>query len=183
MRNMATIDIKTVRNLLDYDAETGLFRWRVSRGGTAQPGVVAGTRHTEGYTRINVDGNFHYAHRLAWAFVYGVQPSGEIDHINGDRADNRIVNLRDLSCLGNNRNKRLLDENRSGVCGVSWHKKAKKWMATIGVGNKQVYLGLFATVEDAKAARDAASVRYSFDPFHGEPDTVRAAREIGASSV
>ena len=82
-----------LRQLLDYSPETGLFYWRVKRGSVAA-GTEAGTWHGNGYRKIHIDGVPHLAHRLAWLYVHGEHPTGEIDHRNGNPADNRISKLR-----------------------------------------------------------------------------------------
>lgn len=86
------LTVERLRELLDYDPETGVFRWKEPRR-KCRVGEVAGSLRKDGYVKIQVDGRFYQAHRLAWLCVYGVWPSA-IDHIDGNRANNAIANLR-----------------------------------------------------------------------------------------
>jgi hypothetical protein len=138
-------------NLLDYSQETGLFAWKKKRRGVAV-GKTLGTDNGFGYLRITVLGKSYYAHRLAWFYVHKVWPD-TIDHINGCKADNRILNLKNCSISENNQNTHRPQVNsKSQTLGVSWHKRAKKWQAHICVYKERKYLGLFDNVMDAQKA-------------------------------
>jgi HNH endonuclease/AP2 domain len=155
-------------SLLDYEPETGLFRWKVrrnSRGGSTFPGKIAGTRSPYGYVQINVAQRIWLAHRLAFLFMLGRVPEKglEVDHINGDRTDNRWANLREVTRQQNNYNLGVSRRNVSGTKGVSWNASSGKWLARIKVGGRVVHLGLYSTVEAASAARRAGEQKY-----HGE---------------
>lgn len=134
--------------VLDYDPETGVLTWRVSRG-TARRGSAASHVGAEGYLRVRVDGRLYSGHRLVWLHVHGVWPD-QIDHINGVRTDNRICNLREVTPAQNMQNKGQYRSNRSGCRGVSWHKKSGKWVAQITVDGKKHHLGLRSSLEDAQ---------------------------------
>lgn len=145
-----------LRELLHYNPETGEFV-RKTAIGKNPVGSLVHTPHTNGYSRVSVDGRKYYAHRLAWLCVYGSWPSGDIDHINHNKIDNRISNLRDVSRSVNNQNQiRCKRDGTSGVLGVSWHKAAKKWSAQIALNGKCRHLGLFSEKDDARAAYIAA---------------------------
>lgn len=153
-----------LRDVLEYDPETGVFRWRVSRrGGTATEGALAGSKRVDGYRAIKVDGVKYKEHRLAWLYMTGEWPVHQIDHINLVRDDNRWSNLREADHASNMRNCRERRHGSSGVKGVSWHKRRERWSAQIRVDGKLHYLGLFADINEAAAAYAAASERY-----HGE---------------
>ena len=152
------VTAQRLRELLEYAPETGLFYWRKQRG-RAGAGSEAGTSHSHGYRVIQIDGRRHYAHRLAWLDVHGEQPSQEIDHINRNRTDNRIVNLRQCSRPENARN--VLTRNPSGFKGV--HRGRRKWEARIEVSGKQFYLGSYDTAAEAAAVYDAAARHYFKD--------------------
>lgn len=142
-----------VKELLDYYPATGVFVWKVNKN-RAKAGSTAGSPYSTGYVYIQIDGKKYKAHRLAWLYVYGCWPDKEIDHINRNRSDNRLGNLRDTD--KNSWNTGDYKNNTSGYQGVSWHKHAKKWLAQIKVYGKQKHLGLFDTIEAANAAYIAA---------------------------
>ena len=139
-------------DLLHYNEETGVFQWKKKRRGI-KTGVNLGTDNGFGYLRITVLGKSFYAHRLAWFYSNKVWPKGEIDHINGNKQDNSLKNLRDVTPQSNAQNK-LSPQSRSKTqtLGVSWHKKAKKWQAHICIYKQRKYLGLFEKIEDAEQA-------------------------------
>lgn len=155
-------------SLVSYEPETGLFRWkdrRNSYGGCVNRGDIAGTVHRDGYIVINFSGRLWRAHRLAYLFMTGdVPPKGmDMDHINGDRADNRWVNLRTATRSQNNYNMRRTKLNVSGVKGVSWVAERGQWLARITVEGRKIHLGQFDEKERAIAARKEGERRY-----HGE---------------
>jgi hypothetical protein len=141
-----------MKAIYEYDASSGVFSRRKSGRGRLA-GQSGGTLNDDGYVRIMVAGRRYGAHRLAWLVTYGEWPKGEIDHINGNRADNRIANLRDVSHSQNQRNlHRPRSDNRTGVLGVSWHAQTGKWRARLN----DRHLGLYASAEEAGAAYQQA---------------------------
>lgn len=106
------------------------------------------------------------AHRIIWKMVHNEEPP-EIDHINGDRADNRLCNLRAADKKMNTKNKCLSSRNTSGVNGVYWDSKRKRWMANIKANYKTTYLGMHKNKESAIAARKSAESKLGFHPNHG----------------
>lgn len=148
---------KRLREIFEYDSETGVFKHTGTRRGT-RAGEVAGSRNKHGYTVIGIDYVTHTAHRLAWLYVYGEWPAGIIDHINRDRADNRISNLRVADASENAHNTGNRVDSRSGAKGVSWHKGAGKWRAYYTNRGRTYHLGLFDDFNDAvKSRQDATS--------------------------
>ena len=140
-----------LRELLDYDQETGRFTWKVRTSNRIQVGDQAGTRHGSGYLKIGVDGREYLAHRLAWLYVVGVLPRQQIDHRDGVRTNNMISNLRDVSNAVNGQNRRMPRLNsKSGVLGVSWDKARGKWVAIIQKNGRQINLGRFDSVDAAQ---------------------------------
>jgi hypothetical protein len=150
-----------VRALLDYDRETGDFRWLKANSGRVRVGDVAGNQQQTGYLVIGVNYRLYLAHRLAWLWVTGEWPKGQIDHKDGDRGNNAIDNLREVSRSENQQNRRK-EATRSGrptssrFLGVYRHTTTGRWMAYISHNGKQKNLGLFATQEEAYAAYLAA---------------------------
>ena len=150
-----------LRELLNYDPSTGIFTWRMQRRGRAKVGTVAGTAHPKGYIRISIDHVDQLAHRLAWVFVHGpIDDSMVIDHINGNRCDNRIENLRAATVCQNMRNCKAPITNTSGVKGVYLHKQLGKWTASIRIDKKLAHLGTFTTIFDAACARKSAEIKH-----------------------
>ena len=145
--------------LLSYEPETGLFRWRTAASPRVKDGKVAGCAMPSGYIVIRIDGTGFSAHRLAWLYVYGRWPDEQIDHINALRADNRIANLRDVTPSGNQGNRRHpFTNNKLGVLGVRC--RYGRYHAVIGLNNKLIELGIFDTAEEASAAYLAAKAIY-----------------------
>ena len=150
------ISAERLRELLLYDPCTGAFVWRIDRGGRSFAGKLAGALNTKGYIEITVDGGRYWAHRLAWLHVHGAMPAGVIDHINGDKRDNRIENLRDVGLAVNARNRvRPNKNNKAGVLGV-WQHQRGYWGACIQAGECRRHLGYFPTREQASNAYAAA---------------------------
>lgn len=141
--------------LLQYDPETGVFTWLVSRG-NARRGAIAGTKHPAGYVVIVLLGRKYRAHHLAWLATTGSLPDGQLDHKNTNRADNRISNLRISSQRQNTYNSSLRSNNKSGVKGVHWHQSSGLWRAVITVEGKKIYLGKFEELSQAVAVIEHA---------------------------
>jgi hypothetical protein len=155
-----SFDAETMRRLLDYEPDTGVFRWRIQPSRNVKAGAVAGCVERNGYIVIGVDGTNFKAHRLAWLHFHGVWPEHDIDHINRVRADNRIANLRDVSRSVNLQNQtRPQKRGTSGYLGVTWYKRDKRWLAQIRVNGRLKNLGYFSSAEAAHAAYLAAKLR------------------------
>lgn len=142
--------------LLSYDPETGVFRWRVNRS-NVKAGAIAGTHVSKGYYGIRIDGKLHYIHRLAWFYVTGEWPPKDVDHKNLIRSDNRFDNLRLASSSQNKMNKRAQRNNRLGVKGVSYDHRYDWYQARIKVNGKQKTIGVFKSVDDAAKAYERAA--------------------------
>lgn len=171
--------------LLDPDFDTGGMRWRTRferHFQTARhPKRACGTwngryANTPAFQQVGANGYFYgyvnnqmkLAHRVIWALHSGEWPDLYIDHVNGHRSDNCISNLRLVSPSENQKNRRYFGGTPSGVMGVYWHKRAKRWHAQIRIEGKQTYLGLFDTVEEAREARLAAEKKHGYGPTHGK---------------
>ncbi|MCK5236051.1 MAG: HNH endonuclease [Deltaproteobacteria bacterium] len=158
-----------LKEILDYNSETGIFVWIKLSGRRASIGDIAGSFHDgTGYIRIGIDGKNNQAHRLAWLYVYGDLPLGQIDHINHIRTDNRIENLRAVSSQENSRNCVMRSANTSGFTGVYWSRQRNKWKAQIMIDGKCIYLGSFTTISEAITARSSANHKYGFHRNHGQ---------------
>lgn len=151
-----------LKGVLNYNPKTGNFTWIVSRKGV-NIGVPAGIIDKDsGYRKIKIDGNQYRASRLAWLFIEGYFPENEIDHINRIKDDDRWENLRHVSRQCNVRNSGMIKTNTSGIKGVSWYKRLKKWRADIMISGKSICLGYFQNKKEAALARWNAEVKHDF---------------------
>ena len=153
---------ESLREQLVYNPETGEIRWRNRRG--KAPAFT--TLGNQGYLTGTVFYRNMLAHRVAWALYYGKWPDKQIDHINGDRTDNRISNLRDVPSHINQRNRKR-SKGASGVDGVRWVEKVQRWHVTI----MHEYIGRFRTFEEVVAARKAEERKRGYHPNHGRPES------------
>jgi hypothetical protein len=154
-----------LQEVLHYEPETGEFVWleRLEEGARSDlVGEQAGCLHWKGYLNIMIDGKEYRAHRLAWLYMYGSFPKNQLDHINRDRVDNRIANLRLASNSQNGANSNA-KPSFSGLKGAHWHSRDKKWFSAIYYNGKKHHLGRFATAEEAHAAYCEAA-----EKMHGE---------------
>lgn len=127
----------------------------------------AASDNGDGYRRGAIKEGRFLAHRVAWALFYGDWPTAETDHINGDRSDNRIENLRVVPTKINQRNAKIKANNTSGYCGVSKHKKTGKWTANITVDRVMKHLGYHNCITSAMLARRLAERGHDFTKRHG----------------
>lgn len=145
-----SILVEQLREELDYSPQTGEFRWKkADKMGPRLAGKIAGGVTSLGYWKIRVCGELYVAHRLAWLHVHGRWPAQQLDHINGDRADNRIENLRECSPGENSQNRAKSKNNTSGFNGVSWSSATNNWRARIRINRKLLELGGYSTPEEA----------------------------------
>jgi hypothetical protein len=153
-----------LRELLHYDPETGIFvrlvdvRCGKGKGRVSvAKGSIAGCVDAHGYLLIRLDNHLYRAHRLAWLFVFGEWPTRHIDHINGERKDNRISNLRDVTVSVNLQNQRRAPAgSRSGLLGAQWDKQTKRWRSSVKTNGRKQNIGRFDTPEAAHEAYLAA---------------------------
>lgn len=160
----------TLKELLHYDPDTGVFTWRVRPSRRVYIGDEAGSVYQRGnacYRDIKIDGVKYLAHRLAWLYTYSEFPAGQIDHIDGNGLHNWIINIRDVDNRENQKNSRLRSDNTSGTVGVSFDKASGKWKAQISTGSGRKRLGHFTDIKDAIAARKSAEVEYGYHENHG----------------
>lgn len=160
-----------LKSRLHYDPETGVFTWLPSLNRDAQwhsvfMGKPAGTIIDTGYIRIRIDDKGYRAHRLAWLYMHGELPE-EIDHIDGDKTNNAINNLRSVTHSENLRNTKKNTRNTTGVVGVTHRKKRNKWLAYITVNRKRIHGGIFDTMDEAVEARRKLEEKYDFHENHG----------------
>lgn len=141
------LNAEFLRSVLSFNRSTGVFVWN----GGKRAGREAGYIHSQGYRQITINGKPYYAHRLAWLYETGSEPATEIDHIDGNRLNNRICNLREVAAGGNQHNQRNPQaRGSSGFLGVSM--KRGRFRAAIKVSGKTVHIGTFDTAEQAHSA-------------------------------
>lgn len=148
-----------LRRLLHYDADTGVFTWKLDVNSRARAGQVAGNLEKSGYVRIRINKVVYSAHRLAWFYHYGTWPKDRIDHKDGNESNNSILNLRVASNSQNMRNASAPSSNKSGVRGVYWNKSLEKWHAQIQIHGKKFHIGYFDSISAAKEARALAAIK------------------------
>jgi hypothetical protein len=164
------ISAELLRATMSYDPDTGLLYWKPRteksvherRWNSRQAGKrVGGFDHPDGYLKARVFGHAYRVHRLVWLYVYGSWPSGDIDHIDRVKDNNRISNLRIATLRENNINQKVKATNKSGFKGVSWDTRSRKWQVFIRVGGRNKNLGSFREIADAaEAYRRAADVQH-----------------------
>lgn len=154
------IDILLLRNLLSYDPDSGELRWKNPTSPRVRSGDVAGRINIDGYVTVSIKSGFYRGHRVAFAIWHGRWPNGQLDHINGVRHDNRMVNLRECSNAQNQHNRRRSRRNKSGIKGVYFDKHSGKWRALIRISSKKIYLGSFSDKDAAASAYAAAARNY-----------------------
>ena len=161
-----------LKECFNYDHDTGILRWKVrprehfatDRGwrsfNSNDAGHVSGTTYGPGYVGVTINGKRHQVHRIIWMMARGRWPELHIDHINGNRTDNRIANLREATDAENLRNCRIHKDNGTGFKGIHFHKARGKYHAQIMTDGVKEHLGYFSTPQEAHAAYCAASDRY-----------------------
>lgn len=161
MRTRPLPSLDYLNESLSYDPTTGVFTWKVrpihhfksawsqKRWNTVFAGTAAGSPHPRGYICIYVGGVSYKAHRLAWYITHGKPPQDQIDHIDGTTSNNKITNLREATYQENNSNARTRINNTSGVKGVSWNSKNKKWVVQLQHRGSKNHFGYFSNFNDA----------------------------------
>jgi len=172
-------DIGYLRDCLDYCPESGVLTWKsrpsthfkkeyaCKAWNTKFATKVAGYKAEDGYIEIAILKRTYKAHRIAWAIYHGDFADMFIDHINGNKSDNSINNLRVVNKRENGVNSRIHGNNKSGTSGVCWCKRTNRWEAYIRDGIKKVHLGRFASIDDAVSARKLAEIKYGYHENHG----------------
>jgi hypothetical protein len=166
--------IAELRKMLAYDPDTGDLTWLARRDvksswNTRYAGTPAlACVHEDGYRKGRIHRRIVRAHRVAWAMHHGRWPELDLDHINGDRSDNRIANLREVTRAENQRNVRRPSNNKSGVIGVYWSTCRSKWVAEIrDAQGKKKHIGVFDDLSEASSARRDAERAEGYHENHG----------------
>ena len=160
MNNTNSITQEKLKEIFDYNPDTGIFTWKSSRS-KIKAGDIAGHINKIGYVRLSINNKKYLAHRLAWLYVYGNIPK-YIDHINKITTDNRICNIRKATHSENMCNRKIHFNNKSGIRNVVFCKKNKKWRVKIAINKKTIHIGYFDDLEFADLAAKEAR-----DKYHG----------------
>lgn len=177
-----------VRELIDYNPDTGFCVWKERDVKWFKGGIYDQCRrmkswnsryankpisyiHKSGYIRVDILSKVYQLHRIIWLHYHGELPN-IIDHINGDRSDNRIDNLRNISYNENAKNSKIRKDNVSGIVGVSFNKRLNKWVSTINVNKVQKHLAVHETKEEAIVSRKEAELKYNYHKNHGRSENV-----------
>lgn len=160
---MANMPIEILQKHFSYDPETGKVFWIKPNSSKHRPGMLAGSKSNNGYLYVQFNKKAYGLHRVIWAIHYGEQPPSYIDHINGDRSDNRIANLRSATKVENGGNRKVGRNNTSGYKGVTYRKDLGLWQARITHSRKVFHLGFFDNPQVAHQAYINAA-----DRLHGK---------------
>ena len=152
---------------LSYDPYSGIIIWKwredkIRKVNMRLAGKRAGSAHRDGYRSVGILGSKYMAHRIAWLIKTGSWPQNQIDHLNGQRDDNRWINIREATKVENRRNQ-TVPRSKSGVVGVHWDSRKDKWRAQIKPEGKNIHLGLFDDLDDAIKTRKGAEKKYYKD--------------------
>ena len=142
-----------MREAFAYDPQTGILTWAKAPAKRVKAGAAAGTITRDGYVNVTFHRRPYRAHRIAWMLSTGNWPTGEIDHIDGNRTNNRLANLRDVSRKTNAQNRRFARKNsKSGLIGATWSEERKNWSASIMLNGKLKRVGTFNSAQEAHEA-------------------------------
>ena len=156
-----------LKELLNYCHKTGVFTWAIDRNFGTKAGDIAGKKSGDWYCNIGIDYKRYMAHRLAFLYMTGEFPSGNVDHIDHDYRNNSWDNLRVATQQENTKNQSKRRQNTSGTTGISFDKISGTWVAKIGVDMKTLYIGRHKDIKEAIKLRKAAEVKYGFHENHG----------------
>jgi hypothetical protein len=158
--SMSNFDFSFLKEHLEYNSYSGEFAWVKSPARSVKAGSAAGRLRPDGYVNIQIKGKLYFAHRIAWLMTYGEWPEKQIDHINGNRSDNRIANLRKVSRSQNGQNRKPNIGSATGVPGVTWYAPTDRWLVRITLNQKTIHIGYFNAIDEAVSARQTAETRF-----------------------
>ena len=156
-----------LKSIFDYNRDDGTLLGRERRPGARKSRIAGHADKSTGYLKVRVNRTLYVAHRLIWVMVYGAPPKGEVDHIDGFRANNEIENLRDVSRSGNQKNARLMSNSNTGIMGVN--NEGGKYRVTISVNQKKTYIGFYEDFFHACCIRKSLELKHDYHPNHGRP--------------
>ncbi|MGJ8681634.1 HNH endonuclease [Paraglaciecola sp.] len=156
-----------LKKVLNYDPITGNLTWKHHANRVDLIGSGCGTKRSDGYYSCHIDGDKFAVHRVIYKLMTNEEPQ-LVDHINGNPSDNRWCNLRSVTSQENNKNTKLLKNNKTGIAGVFYHEKQHRYHANVRINGKSLHLGSYADIEKAKFARSIADKVLGFSKRHGK---------------
>jgi hypothetical protein len=150
-----------------FKIENGKLINKINRGSHSKKDMLAGWIDETGYQKVRLNGSKYQAHRIIWKMAYNEEPKGFVDHIDGDRSNNNLKNLRVVDHKENSKNRGKSKNNTSGFTGVSWNKKLEKWVVNIKINGVLKYLGCFDNIEQAVQVRKNEQNSLNFSVRHG----------------
>jgi len=167
MRKECSVTQERLKELFNYNPSTGKLTRKITVNYNATAGSTVGSPHNDGYLAVQISGNKYLAHRIIWLYVTGAFPTEQLDHIDGNRVNNRISNLREATNQVNQQNSRLRKDNTTGLPGVRWYTQTNRWRADIVLNSKRHHLGYYKDFFEACCARKSAENKYGFHTNHG----------------
>lgn len=162
------LSLQEIKERLAYNPNTGMFMWVMRFNNKHSLRVpFSGTINGSGYLYVTVGGICYRANRLAWALHYGNWPTNLIDHEDGDKTNNKINNLRDVTNTVNMCNSKKNSRNTSGAMGIDWRARTSAYRVRISVNGKRIILGEYRNLDEAIAVRKEAEKKYGYHPNHG----------------
>ena len=165
--NKIDLTQEQLMGMFDYDSGKGLLLRRCFSSGLFTGRKAVGSPGKSGYRYVEILGVTYLEHRLIWIYLKGTCPVDQLDHINKNRCDNRIENLRETDNSGNQRNTRLRKSNKTGIMGVHARSDNNKWSVRINHSGRRYSLGSFSDFFEACCARKSAELRFGYDINHG----------------
>ena len=161
-----------LKSVFEYSEHTGILLWKKEKLKGSRKSFIAGyidSSVSSGYRKICFNGSTYGAHRIIWIMVYGSAPQGEIDHVDGDRSNNAIKNLRDVSKSSNQKNAKLRSNNSTGIMGVHKLKIGGSYQVTIAKSGKRSYIGTYRDFFEACCVRKSLELKHGYHANHGRP--------------
>ncbi len=167
----------TVTELFEH--RNGQLIWKKNLRGPAKKGTVAGWLGSNGYFKVGVNGSEEYVHRIIWLLHHGYLPENNLDHIDRNKTNNKIENLREASQSCNMRNYGNKQHNKTGVNGVCWKERYKKWHANIVITGTQIHLGYYKNFKNAVHARYSAEQVFGWESCNNLTPAHKYLKRIG----
>lgn len=158
---------KRLKEVLHYNPDTGIFTWKIKTARCVKIGSIAGSVVSNNYIHLAINYRDYKAHRLAWLYIHGVWPENEIDHIDHNPKNNKLINLRSVTTKENSKNRKKYCTNTSGVNGVHWCKRRSKWISRARDNGNNLFSKGFKDFFEAVCHRKSLEIKHNFHANHG----------------